>query len=158
MVRMRWRIPRWLARAPIPLLRHGYGWLLGSRFLLLEHIGRRSGLPRYVALEVISAERGEWYVVSAYGERAQWFRNIVRQPRVRVWWLRLREVPCQATVLDRIAAREVYTSYVNRNPRLARALARWTTGAPQRLDRGELVEHFIRDVPLVCLSSERRAA
>lgn len=152
------RLPRWLARAPIPLLRRGYGWLLGPRFLLLEHIGRRSGLPRYVALEVISAERGEWHVVSAYGEQAQWFRNIVRQPRVRVWWLRLREVPCQATVLDRIAAHQVYTSYVHRNPRLARALARWTTAAPRGLDRAQLIEHFTEQVPVVCLSAQLRAA
>jgi hypothetical protein len=42
-----------LARAPIPLLRHGFGRLLGPRFLLLEHLGRHSGLPRYVALEVV---------------------------------------------------------------------------------------------------------
>lgn len=102
--------------------------------------------------------RGGWHVVSAYGERAQWFRNIVRQPRVRVWSLRLREVPCQATVLDRVAAREVYTSYVHRNPRLARALARWTTGAPRGLDRAELVEHFTGQVPVVRLSAQRRAA
>lgn len=155
---MRRRIPRWLARSPIPLLRHGFGWLLGPRFLLLEHIGRRSGLPRYVALEVVGVGRGEWYVVSAYGEHAQWFRNIVRQPRVRVWWLRLREIPCEATVLDRIAAREVFTNYVQRNPRLARALARWTTGASRGLDRTELVEHFTREVPLVSLSADRRAA
>ncbi len=155
---MQKRIPRWLARAPIPLLRHGFGRLLGPRFLLLEHIGRRSGQARYVALEVIDRGSGEWYVASAYGEHAQWFRNIRRQPRVRVWWLRLREVPCEATVLDGIAAREAYTAYVQRNPRLARALARWTTGAPRRLDRETLIEHFTRQVPIVCLSADRRAA
>jgi len=46
MVTVRWRIPRWLARFPIPLLRHGFGWVLGPRFLLLEHIGRHTGLAR----------------------------------------------------------------------------------------------------------------
>ncbi|MQA16779.1 MAG: nitroreductase family deazaflavin-dependent oxidoreductase, partial [Pseudonocardiaceae bacterium] len=80
---MRWKIPRWLARAPVPLLRRGFGWLLGPRFLLLEHIGRRTGLARYAVLEVVDRGRGEWYVVAAYGPRAQWYRNVLRQPRVR---------------------------------------------------------------------------
>jgi hypothetical protein len=42
-----------LVRAPIWLYRHGLGWLFGSRLLMLEHVGRKSGQPRYVVLEVI---------------------------------------------------------------------------------------------------------
>ena len=123
----------------------------GPRFLLLKHIGRRIGLARYAVLEVIDRDRGEWYVVAAYGQHAQWYRNIRRQPEIRVWWLRLRAVPCEAIICDHIAARERFASYVERNPRL-------TTGAPPDLAGADLVDHLTREVPVVCLSTDRRAA
>lgn len=155
---MRWQIPRWAARAPIPLLRNGFGWLLGPRFLLLEHVGRRTGLPRHVVLEVIDRSAGLWYVVSAHGERAQWLRNIRAHSRVRVWWLRLRAAPADATVLDRIAARQVFDCYVSRNPRLARVLARLTTGAASGLADRELGEHLARETVPVRVSTRPSAA
>lgn len=158
MATVRWRMPRWLARFPIALLRHRFGWVLGPRFLLLEHVGRRTGLARYAVLEVIDRDRGEWYVVAAYGQHAQWYRNIRRQPKIRVWWLRLRAVPCEAIICDRIAARERFASYAERNPRLVRVLARLATGAPSDLAGADLVDHLTREVPVVCLSALRRAA
>lgn len=158
MATVRWRIPRWLARSPIPLLRHGFGWMLGPRILLLEHIGRHTGLARYAVLEVIDRGPGEWYVVAAYGQHAQWYRNIRRQPKIRVWWLRLQAVPCEAIICDRIAARERFTSYTERNPRLARVLARLTTDASPDLAGADLIDHLTREVPVVCLSAGQRAA
>lgn len=155
---MRWRIPRWLARAPIPVLRHGFGWLLGPRLLLLEHIGWRTGRPRQVVLEVIDRAPGTWYVVSAYGERAQWLRNVQKQPRVRVWWLRLRGVPAEAIILDTMAAHEVFASYVRRNPRLARVLAWLTTDASAAPDDADLVEHLARETVVVHVSTCMRTA
>ncbi len=38
-------------RAPIGPYRIGLGGLLGRRFLLLEHVGRRSGLPRHTVID-----------------------------------------------------------------------------------------------------------
>jgi deazaflavin-dependent oxidoreductase (nitroreductase family) len=54
------------------------GWLLGHRFLLLTHIGRRSGRRRETVLEVVDYRPGgpEIVVVSAYGGAAGWLRNI----------------------------------------------------------------------------------
>ncbi|MDG4803790.1 nitroreductase family deazaflavin-dependent oxidoreductase [Micromonospora sp. WMMD980] len=79
------RIPRWLARAPIPLYRNGLGRLLGRRLMMLEHRGRRSGLPRYVVLEVVDREPGALFLASGYGPASQWFRNVRADPAVRVW-------------------------------------------------------------------------
>lgn len=77
---------RWLMRAPIWLYRAGAGPLLGSRVLMLEHIGRKSGARRYVVLEVIDHPTTDTYVVaSGFGSKAQWFRNIEADPNVRVW-------------------------------------------------------------------------
>ena len=44
---------RLMFRAPIWLYRLGLGWMLGKRFLLLNHTGRESGLPRQTVLEVV---------------------------------------------------------------------------------------------------------
>ena len=78
-----WR--RKVLRAPIPLYRWGLGALLGKRLVLLIHIGRKSGQPRQVCLEVVGRgeEPGSFIIASGYGERSQWFRNIVAQPGVR---------------------------------------------------------------------------
>ena len=42
---------RQLFRAPVYLYRWNFGWMLGHRFLLLIHIGRRIGLRRHTVLE-----------------------------------------------------------------------------------------------------------
>jgi hypothetical protein len=44
---------RALLRLPILLYRLHLGWLLGHRFLLLTHVGRKSGLQRRTVLEVV---------------------------------------------------------------------------------------------------------
>ena len=72
-------------RAPIWLYRAGLGFVFGSRVLMLEHIGRKSGARRYVVLEVVGHPAPEIYIVaSGFGEHAQWFRNLMAHPRVRV--------------------------------------------------------------------------
>ena len=76
---------RALMRAPIWLYRARLGFLFGSRTLMLEHVGRKSGAKRYVVLEVIGHPAPDTYVVaSGFGERAQWFRNLLANPRARV--------------------------------------------------------------------------
>ena len=77
---------RALMRTPIWIYRAGAGGLLGSRFLMLEHIGRKSGIARNVVLEVIGHPTPDSYLVaSGFGEQAQWFRNIKANPQVRVY-------------------------------------------------------------------------
>jgi deazaflavin-dependent oxidoreductase (nitroreductase family) len=76
---------RRLMRAPIWLYRAKLGFLLGNRMLMLEHIGRTTGAKRYVVLEVVSRPSSDVYVIaSGFGERAQWFRNLLANPHVRV--------------------------------------------------------------------------
>jgi deazaflavin-dependent oxidoreductase (nitroreductase family) len=53
---------------------------------MLEHLGRRSGHRRYVVLEVIDCPSPGRYVVSSgFGERSQWFRNVMTNHRVVVY-------------------------------------------------------------------------
>lgn len=74
-----------LMRAPIWLYRARLGWVFGHRMLLLEHIGRSSGQRREVILEVFGEPApGTCLVVSGFGDRAQWYRNLLAHDRVRV--------------------------------------------------------------------------
>ncbi len=63
--------------APALLYRIGAGRLLGHRFLLLTHRGRRSGRIYRTILEVVGwdAERREAVVMSGFGPRAGWYLN-----------------------------------------------------------------------------------
>ncbi|MFY1672720.1 nitroreductase family deazaflavin-dependent oxidoreductase [Plantactinospora sp. WMMB334] len=85
------RLHRLLARAPIWIYRLGLGGLLGRRLVLLTHTGRSTGRERQVVLEVIGRYDDQGYLVaSGYGSRAQWYRNVVAEPRVsfQVGWRR----------------------------------------------------------------------
>lgn len=77
---------RRLFRAPVYLYRWKCGWLLGHRFLLLIHLGRRTGLRRHTVLEVMQyrKEGPEAVVMSAFGRNADWLHNIeaTRAPEV----------------------------------------------------------------------------
>ncbi len=77
---------RFFARLPILLYRWGLGSLLGSRFLLLHHKGRVSGQMRKVVLEVLRHDPGDgsYVICSAWGERADWYRNLEAHPRVKI--------------------------------------------------------------------------
>lgn len=116
------RIPRPIARAPIVLYRLGLGGLLGRRFVLLEHRGRRSGLIRQVVLETLSTEQDMIHVVSGYGWSAQWLRNVRADPRVRVTcgWARPRGA--RALILPPDEAVSVLDDYRQRHPLAARVL------------------------------------
>jgi hypothetical protein len=69
-------------RLPIHLYDLNLGWLMGRRVLLLTHKGRRSGLVRRTPLEAIRHDpaTGETVVVSAWGGKADWYRNIEASP------------------------------------------------------------------------------
>ncbi len=71
-------------RLPIWLYRLHLGWLLGNRFLLLTHIGRKSGLPRRTVIEVVKhdKESNSFYVVSGWGNKSDWYQNIHPNPDV----------------------------------------------------------------------------
>ena len=69
---------RLLFHAPVVLYRWRCGWVFGNRFLLLIHVGRRTGLRRRTMLEVIEyrPDCPEAVVMSAFGPKADWLLNI----------------------------------------------------------------------------------
>lgn len=87
---------RWVA---VPLLRAGLGaWTgtpVGGYVLLLRTCGRRSGAIREAPLSYLVTDGAAW-VCAGFGERTQWYRNVVADPRVEVV-LPGRTVACVAT-------------------------------------------------------------
>ncbi len=75
---------RWLLRLPLELYRLGLGDVLNvGQLMILVTRGRKSGQPRYTAIEY-RQHGSKLYVVSAWGERPQWFRNLQACPEVLV--------------------------------------------------------------------------
>lgn len=73
-------------RLPLALYQRGWGGLLDGTFLLLVHAGRRTGnLHQMVAMVLRhDTETGEAVICSAWGQDADWVRNIRAHPAVRV--------------------------------------------------------------------------
>lgn len=61
----------------------GLGPLLGRLVLLLTTTGRKSGRPRVTPLQY-EEQNGLYYLGSARGQAADWFRNILVNPQVEV--------------------------------------------------------------------------
>ena len=125
---------RRLMRAPTWIYMARAGALFGSRILMLEHIGRKSGAPRYAVLEVVDHPGpGVYVVASGFGRKAQWFRNIQANPRVRVHAGSHAPRRATARVLDQQEADRTLAGYRGRHPRAwerFRPVLEDTLGAP----------------------------
>lgn len=109
---------RWIVRAPVWLYRARLGFVFGGRFLMLEHRGRKSGARRYVVLEVIDhPSPGRYVVVSGFGARSHWFRNITHTPTVRLYLRGHRPRPATAHRLDPEPAGVALDRYATAHPR-----------------------------------------
>ena len=114
----------WLMfKLPVYIYRLRLGRLLGHRFLMLTHRGRKTGKIRHTVLEVIRYDKntGESIVVAAYGENADWYRNIQANPAIELRIGRDRYAPLQRF----LTPDEIYTEFSDyelRHPSAARNL------------------------------------
>ncbi len=118
-----------LLRLPIFLYHAHLGWLLGSRFLLLTHCGRRSGLDRQTVVEVVLYDpaSGTYFIASGWGEKSDWLRNVQKTPEVIVQIGR-QEFAATAERLTLHAAQRVLFAYGQEHPMAFRTLAKVMTG------------------------------
>ncbi len=115
------RLSRWFFRAPILLYRLGLGWLLGRRFLMIVHRGRKSGLMRETVLEVVDVIGDDPVIVSGFGRRTDWLANILADPSVNVSWGR-RRFAAEALPLGPSEATAVFERYRRDHKVAAKAL------------------------------------
>lgn len=152
MAQWRRKALRALAQGPAWFHDRNMGWLLGHRFLVLTHVGRRSGRRHRTTLEVVHRDRhsGEVVVISGLGRRADWYRNIQAAPAVEIAIARERFRP-QQRFLDEDEAVAVLADYERRNrwmTPVVRALLGWLVG--RRYDGSETARRgLVRQLPLV---------
>jgi deazaflavin-dependent oxidoreductase (nitroreductase family) len=72
-----------LMKVPRFLYKLGLHGIIGHMVLLLTTTGRRTGLKRVTPLQYEKIE-GAFYVASARGPKADWYRNILANPNVEV--------------------------------------------------------------------------
>ncbi len=115
----------WLLRAPIWLYRLHLGGLLGNRFLLLTHTGRKTGLARQTVIEVVQYDKdsGVYYVASGWGEKSNWYKNIMANPNVTI---QVKNKSYKA-VAERVTPElggQIMLNYARQHPFALRELAR----------------------------------
>jgi deazaflavin-dependent oxidoreductase (nitroreductase family) len=149
-------VKRLLFRAPIYLYRWGLGWLLGRRFLLLHHVGRKTGLPRQATVEVVGYDEDTdtHYIAAGFGKHSDWYKNLLETPEVDIEVGR-RRIAVTAVPLDPEQSGRAMVRYARRYPKAARRIARF---CGYKVDGSE-EDYFLlgRDViPFVALRPRAR--
>ncbi len=112
-------------RLPIILYRLHLGWLLGGRFVLLNHIGRKSGQQRQTVVEVVGhdAVSDTYYIVSGWGYRAQWYQNLMATPEITIQ-VGSRRLDVTAATLSSDEGVKILLNYQQKHPLAAKELSR----------------------------------
>ena len=113
----------WFSRMPIYFYKIGLGGLFKERFLLLTHIGRKSGLPRKAVLEVVDKDQENYYIVSGFGEKSQWFKNVMQAPQVNIH-VGQKKMSALAERLPVDKGFEVLENYAKAHPKALKELSR----------------------------------
>lgn len=145
-------LKRWLLRVPITLYRLGLGGLLGDRFVLINHVGRKSGQPRQTVVEVAGhdLQSDTYYVASGWGYASQWYRNLMAHPEATIQ-IGNHTSAVHAENLPPEAGAQVIIEYRCKHPFAAKEL-----GGVMGLDIGraspdELADIIRRSLPIVAL-------
>jgi deazaflavin-dependent oxidoreductase (nitroreductase family) len=100
-------IKRWVFRAPVWIFRAHFGFVFGHRMVYLVTRGRRSGVRRETVLEATRYNQtaGLVVVISGWGERADWYRNLLSAPalEIRIGGRRYSKPPHRLLDTDQIA-------------------------------------------------------
>ncbi|HEY42371.1 MAG TPA: nitroreductase family deazaflavin-dependent oxidoreductase [Anaerolineae bacterium] len=131
-----WRLMRFPPRVAYAI---GLGPLIGRFVLLLTTTGRKSGLPRVTPLQYEEIEE-VIYIGSARGDKADWYRNILANPKVEVRVKSHRFVGSAEAVADVERVADFLEIRLARNPRMIGVLFRFT-GLPVKPDRIQLEQY-----------------
>lgn len=115
---------RWAFRLPIWLYRVGAGGLLGSRFVLINHLGRVTGRPRQTVVEVVSRTGDAITVAAGFGPGSDWYRNLLAHPQTTIQVGR-RRLEVTAQRIDAETRTEAMLEYAHRHPGAARKLTKF---------------------------------
>jgi deazaflavin-dependent oxidoreductase (nitroreductase family) len=115
---MRYPSGRWAKaafKAPVYLWRLGLGPLVGQALMLITHTGRVTGLPRRTVVEYHVLD-GNMIAPVAFGEQAQWYRNILADPRVTIQTAHGAQSAIATRITDDIELVTAFKLLMRRNP------------------------------------------
>lgn len=105
---------KFIVKMPILLWRMGLGFLMGQVFMVLTTTGRKSGQPRHTVVE-FHQHNGRKYVYSGWGEKSQWYKNIMADPHVTIQTADGTEKAVARLVRDDDELKTIYEFYTNNN-------------------------------------------
>ncbi len=137
-------------RLPLVLYRRGWGWLLGTTFMLLVHAGRKTGQPHLMTAMVMrwNPSTREVVIFSGWGPNSDWVRNLRARPALRVEIGRETYTP-QHRFLSEEESVTVARDFVRRHPyrlRVATRILDWPD-----LHSEPVLRDFVRTHPFVAL-------
>ena len=138
-------------RFPITLYKARMGWLLGQRFLMLTHTGRKSGIRRFTVLEVVDydSDEGTYFVASGWGEKSQWLQNVGADPSAEIT-IGVRQHHVTAVRLSGEQSQQVFLRYARIHPIAFRKLGKFMTGVEIEPDEAGAAR-LAQTVPVVAL-------
>ena len=109
-------VARGLLALPVWLYRLHLGRLLGTRFVLLTHRGRKTGVVRHVVLEALAFDpvARETFVMAGWGRKTGWLRNVEAGGAVEVQTGRWRYRP-EVRIVESADAAAILADYELRN-------------------------------------------
>lgn len=136
-------------RLPIWLYRLHLSWLLGDRFIMLTHTGRKSGLPHQTVIEVVKhdQESNTYYIVSGWGEKSDWYQNIRKMPQV-TFQVGSRKFHTKAEFIPKEKAVDILNTYAHQHPIAFNELSEVFFG--ERMKAGsDAAERIAEKMPMV---------
>lgn len=148
-------LPRFLFRLvrmpPRLVYRIGLGPILGRLVLLLTTRGRKTGLRHVTPLQY-EEEHGIYYVGSARGVKADWYRNVLVDPRVTVQVGKRCFHGAAVPITDAGDVLDFLQLRLQRHPRMIGAILR-AQGAGRKPDR-DWLEKYAGDLTVVAIYPE----
>jgi len=129
----------------------GLGPLIGRLVLLLTTTGRKSGKARVTPLqyEIIA---GEVYLGAAFGQRADWLRNLQVNPRVDLRVKARRTAGTARIVADTGQIADYLAVRLQRHPKIVSAMLRGD-GLREPFQRADL-EQYARQIRLAVITPD----
>ncbi|HVP20421.1 MAG TPA: nitroreductase family deazaflavin-dependent oxidoreductase [Anaerolineaceae bacterium] len=124
---------KWLYKTPILVYRLGLGFLVGRLFMIMTTVGRKSGQPRRTGIE-FHEYKGRRYVFSAWGAKADWYRNIEAKPCLTIQTWRGAESVLAHRITSDAELAEAFT-FARSNPSMRMVM--------QSAGFGQILEQFL---------------
>lgn len=121
---------------------------------MVEHRGRKSGRLYKTVLEVVDHDTAadEWYIVSGFGSKADWYRNL-RSDGLEAVWIGTRRHPADARFVEPEEAARVVARYEEAHPKTADVLMGQLGVGYDGTDEGRV--EMMASIPMVALRISR---